>query len=243
VILALDIGNSATKAALFDGEVLVRADRLASIDEAALRDFVGGVSLRCVGIASVVPERTPWAVAASRAISATPPVVVSAELRLPFAMAYRTPATLGADRLAAAAGAVALLPEADPLVAIDAGTAMTFEVVANGAYRGGVITAGPDLLRRCLAAGTAQLPEAPAELPSFVIGGSTLEALQAGVMWGVVETARGILERMARELGRQPVAVATGGWAPLLAEHVPGVSLVEPHLVLHGVRALLALNA
>lgn len=242
MILALDIGNSATKAGIFSGAALVRTARLAAFDEEALSAFIGGAELTGVGIASVVPERTPWAVAASEQLCEAPPLVIDAELRLPFKMAYRTPQTLGADRLAAAAGAASLFPDDDQIVTIDAGTAVTFEVVASGAYRGGVIAAGPDLLSRGLATGTAQLPQVPAEMPALLIGGTTTEALQAGVMWGFVEAVRGLTRQIASELGGQPLVMATGGWAPLLADHIPEISRVEPHLVLHGIRALLALN-
>jgi type III pantothenate kinase len=239
--LTLDIGNSAVKAALFDGERLVRAAPLAELSEGELRSFAAGARVTAAGIASVVPERTPLAEAASRALTGRAPLVVGAGLRLPFSMAYRTPETLGADRLAAAAGATHLLPDADAIVAIDAGTALTFEVIASGAYRGGAIAPGPHLLRRALATGTAQLPEAPAEMPPSVIGASTEEALRVGVMWGFVETVRGLLKRTTDELGIRPAVVATGGWAPLLAQHV-AVDRVEPHLVHVGIRALLALN-
>src|SRR5690606_2623443 len=145
-----------------------------------------------------------------------------------------------------AAGAHALYREAQPdrpLVVVDAGTAVTVEVVsADDVFLGGTIGAGPDLVRRALAGGTAQPPDVAPGLPPRAIGRSTREAIQSGLLFPFLDGVRGLLTRIADELGTEPYAVATGGWGTLLAEHVPAIVHAEPHLVLHGVRALLDLN-
>ena len=243
--LALDAGNSSVKAAVWgdgrwgetarwppDGDVNAWAGRLAALPGA------GGV-----GVASVVPALTPTLVSAVRAALGAEAVVVSAALPLPFRLAYRTPHTLGADRLAAAVAAWALVGgTGGPVVALDAGTAITTDVVAptpdGPVYLGGAILPGPDLLRRALAHGTGALPDVPLSAPPSPIGATTAEAVQAGLSALVVDGVAGLLRRTAGALGAEPVVVATGGWAPWLAEHLDGIDRVVPTLVLDGVRQL-----
>jgi type III pantothenate kinase len=238
VILSIDIGNSSVKAAVFEGAQPAEVLSLSDDSLEALTEALGGRRILHSGIASVVPARTAAVAAAVREATGTEPLIVHAGIDLPFALAYETPGTLGADRIAAAAGAVALFPEADPLVVIDAGTAVTIEVISEGTYRGGAIAPGPDVLRRALAAGTAQLPEVSPELPSSPIGRSTRQAIQAGVMMGFVGAVRELLARTAEQLPSSPRVVATGGWGPVLAAHLSEIDDVEPLLVLRGVRAL-----
>ncbi len=251
--LTLDIGNTAVKGGLFEGPDLVRTFRMATDPAAsvpayrhALRSHLAGAEVERVGLASVVPAVTARAAEAARAETLRPPLLVRPSLALPFEMGYATPETLGADRLAAAAGAWVQYGggvPARPLVVVDAGTAVTVEVVgAGGVFLGGAIGAGPDLVRRALAGGTAQLPEVDATVPQRAIGRSTTEGLQAGVMLPFLDGVRGLLARVAAELGTEPLVIATGGWGGLLAAHLDAVAHVEPDLVLHGVRVLLDLN-
>ncbi len=251
MILTLDIGNTAVKGGLFDGPDLVRTFRMATDAEAsvpayrhALRHHLGGVDVGPVGIASVVPAVAERLAEAVRAETLRLPVLLHSSLVLPFEMGYETPGTLGMDRLAAAAGAwVRYRDEAQPVVVVDAGTAVTVEVVsADGVFLGGAIGAGPDLVRRALARGTAQLPEVDATVPRRALGRSTEEALHAGVMFPFLDGVCGLLLRIAGELETDPLVVATGGWSALLAAHIDAVDHAEPDLVLHGIRALLDLN-
>lgn len=253
LLLTLDIGNTAIKGGLFDGSALTRTFRMATDTVAsvpayrhALRHHLDGAEIERVGLVSVVPAVTGLLAEAAQAETMRLPLIVSHRLTLPFAMGYETPDTLGTDRIAAAAGAWTLYRDDAPdrpLVVVDAGTAVTLEVVsADGVFLGGTIGAGPDLVRRALARGTAQLPEVEARLPRRAIGRSTKEALQAGLMWPFLDGVRSLLARAADELGAEPLVIATGGWSELLAEHTEAVDHVEPDLVLHGVRALLDLN-
>ena len=201
-----------------------------------LRDFAP--SAEAVGLASVVPALTPVLAAAAEAAWATRPAVVSAASPLPFRMAYRTPATLGADRLAAAVAAHALMGGA--VVAVDAGTAITLDVVsAEPAYLGGAVLPGPDLLRRALARDTGQLPDVAFAAPPSPIGTTTSESIQSGLTALVAGGVERLLRQTADALGAEPAVIVTGGWGPWLAERL-GLARVEPHLVLDGVRLLTA---
>lgn len=241
-VLALDAGNSHVKAARWDGAAwsdVLRWPTAAPVPD-ALAVLARGVD--AAGIASVVPAHVDRLAQAVAACTGRPPTLVSAALRLPFAMAYRTPHTLGADRLAAAVAAWQGWGGERPVVALDAGTAVTLDVVGLGtdgpAFLGGAIAPGPDLLRRSLVRDTGQLPEVPFAWPGAVVGGSTVEAIQSGLAVLLADGVAGLLHRTAEALGTPPVVVATGGWAAWVAEHVGGIDAVAPTLVLDGVRAL-----
>ena len=240
--LALDLGNSALKAACFVGDDLVDARRfktaLPGWTDAFTHwlDEVGTVER--VGIASVVPALLPALI--EQMPDLPPPVVIRATQPLPLRMAYATPATLGADRIAAAVAAWNHTGRSGPVVALDAGTAITYEVVrADGVYAGGTIAPGPRLLVESLRLGTAQLPKVPFELPPSPVGESTLRALQSGLAFGFLDAVAGMLARLRRELGPKTQVVATGGWAGWLVEQEIAVDAVRPHLVLEGVRDIL----
>lgn len=258
--LALDIGNSAAKGALFAESNLQRVFSLDLAPESAsaedwrhaLSDALAEVRPQRAGFSSVVPAATPRVEAALRQNGNLdcPPfrVRADADLRLPFALAYRTPATLGADRLAAAAAAwIGYGGGERPVVALDAGTALTCEAVRagpdGGVYEGGAIAAGPDLMARALAGGTAQLRPPRLEDKPDLIGTTTEEALQSGLAHGFIDTAEGLLRRFTEALAPSaPVVVATGGWGALLHERLDSIDHHAPHLVLRGVHALLRLN-
>ncbi|QXD14303.1 type III pantothenate kinase [Rhodocaloribacter litoris] len=252
--LALDIGNSSVKGGLFEGSGLVHTFRLdltrrdpPEAWDAALRAALAGQRVERAGVASVVPPVVEGVRAVLSRLTGAAPVVVHPGLRLPLRLAYETPHTLGADRLAAAVAAWTRYGHAPEtprdVVALDAGTAVTYDVVdRTGTFLGGPIGAGPVLVRQGLATGTAQLPEVPLERPVEVIGRSTREALQSGILYGFIDSVAGMLARLAARLGRRPYVVATGGWAPFLADHLDAIDHVEPHLVLQGIYDLMVLN-
>ncbi|MFT4604196.1 MAG: type III pantothenate kinase [Rhodothermales bacterium] len=259
MILSVDIGNTATKIGWPEPGRAWMVHRLDTLDLAAeLSRFIAGQSaersddhsddhsaewkVSGVGIASVVPA----AVQLVRDAFAPAPIFeVTHTCRLPFAMGYETPTTLGNDRLAAAAGGwLQYAGEGTALLVIDAGTAITYEVIdAAGIYQGGAIGPGPRLLSRALYTGTAQLPEL-LDLPGqSAIGKSTAEAIRIGVHWAFRESVAGMIRRIRKELQTPLLVVATGGWAADLAAHVAEINLVDPYLVLRGTRQLLDFNA
>lgn len=250
--LVLDIGNSATKGAVMQDETVDYPFQVPTASpedwEEMLRSTLSEAPpFSRVGVASVVPalaRRVPDAV---RTWCDASPLMVRPTLRLPFTLAYDTPDTLGADRLALAVGAWdrygKAAPTARSVIAIDAGTALTYEVItAEGAYLGGAIAPGPRLTAHALHQGTAQLPDVPLTPPRSPIGRSTEAALQSGILFGFLDGVTGMLDRLRSTLDTPPVIVVTGGWATLLREHVPDIGDADPHLVLRGIQTLMVLN-
>ena len=250
--LVLDIGNSALKGGFFEGDQLKHPFRISwpgedtsASWETAFEEHLRGLSVTRAGIASVVPEATPRVQALLDRLAKIKAEMIHHQMRLPFTLAYQTPHTLGADRLAAATAAWTRYgqDESRAVVALDAGTAVTYDVVdRTGVFRSGVIGAGPHLLREALTHGTAQLPPVPLERPATPIGRTTQEAIQAGIMYAFIDSVRGMLDRIGARLDEKPVVVATGGWSPFLKEHLDTIDHIDPHLVLHGIRVLMKLK-
>ena len=210
----------------------------------ALRAFADRDRVDAAGLASVVPAQELLLSEAVRAAWGVEATIVDATSPLPFRVAYETPETLGADRLAAAAAAFTHFTHGvdgtnRSVVVLDAGTALTTEVItADGCYLGGAIMPGPELARASLSRGTALLPEVPLILPHSPVGRSTTEALQAGLLFSFLDGVRGLLARTFSTLDGPTYVVATGGWGTWLADRLELIDHVEPHLVLDGIRLL-----
>lgn len=205
-----------------------------------LRGVFGDHAVDAAAIVSVVPAQTSRAADLLKACGVGDVLVVGPAAPLPFTMGYATPDTLGADRLAAAAGAWARWHQAaNTILVVDAGTAVTYEVVADGVYRGGAIAPGLALLQHTLHQGTAQLPDVRVEAPPTVIGTSTRAAIQSGLYYPFVDGVSGMVERLKRATPEPHVVVATGGWGAMLQTSLSTIQHHVPHLVLEGGLALL----
>ncbi len=151
---------------------------------------------------------------------------------------YPRPERIGADRLANAAAAMAW--GRLPVVVIDFGTAVTFDVVNRaGAYAGGVIAPGLGAFTDYLHDRTALLPKVDLREPRSAIGKSTEEAIRVGAVIGYRGLIEGILRAVKKELGgRRPLVVATGGDARLVAGRMRAVDRIDPMLTLRGLRTV-----
>ncbi|MCM1067089.1 MAG: type III pantothenate kinase [Muribaculaceae bacterium] len=167
-------------------------------------------------------------------------VDLNADTPLPLTIAYSTPATLGADRIAAALGAIAVAGTERPLLVSDLGTAVTYDYVAPGAvYSGGNIAPGIDLRLRALAAFTDALPAvSPDGGATPLWGTSTAEAMRSGAVRGVAAE----LEYYHRAAGSDTLAVLTGGSAALLIESniLTFDYIHDPYLVHKGLYSIIS---
>lgn len=158
---------------------------------------------------------------------------------LPIEVDVEEPHRLGLDRLAAAVGANRLRQPDRPAIVIDAGTALTVNLVsADGVFRGGVILPGFKLTTKALAEGTDLLPLITTDLtaePPPVVGRSTEAAIRSGLFWGSVGAVRELVGRMAEELLQPPQVFVTGGDARRLAGYMAPDARFVLDLVLMGI--------
>ena len=147
---------------------------------------------------------------------------------------YDNPREVGADRIADAVGAYDLYPGAS--IIVDMGTATVFDVIsAKGEYLGGAIAPGVAISLEALYTHAAALRSVELVRPRSVIGRSTVESIQSGVLYGFAAQVDGIVERIIDELGEATI-IGTGGLAGLIAPHTKHVRILEPWLTLHGLR-------
>jgi len=141
---------------------------------------------------------------------------INASLRLPFLLSYDPPEALGPDRIALCAHA-ATIEGSGAVIALDIGTAITADALSSdGRYLGGIIMPGLELMADVLHSGTARLPRVRVALPGGILGRSTRECIQSGVVWGCVSGVEGLISKITRwleaEHGEKEVRViATGG--------------------------------
>jgi type III pantothenate kinase len=162
---------------------------------------------------------------------------------LPLINRYLTPDTLGYDRIAAAVGAYTIYPDINVLV-IDAGTAITYDIVtANGEFLGGNISQGLEIRFKSLNKYTNRLPllERPEERPPL-LGSSTREAIQSGIVNGLLFEMDGFIEAISKEYPKLQV-VLTGGDAKYFVGKLKNSIFVDPNLNLIGLNRILEHNA
>jgi type III pantothenate kinase len=264
MLLAMDVGNTETVIGLFgspadapDAMGFARASgehglayhwRISTLAERTPDEHamvltqlldLEGLDLRTVVDAMAICSSAPSVTTqlrrmANRWFSDLELTVIGPGTKSGMAILYDNPREVGADRVADAVGAYDLYPGA--LVIVDMGTATVFDVVsAKGEYLGGAIAPGVAISLDALFEHASALRSVELVKPRSAIGRSTVESIQAGVLYGFAAQVDGVVERILDELGEATV-IATGGLAGLIAPHTRHVQHVEPWLTLHGLR-------
>jgi type III pantothenate kinase len=188
-------------------------------------------------VSSVVPRLDRLLAAGIRRACHLRPVFLDARTPTGMALKIDRPVELGADRIADCAGALALFPP--PLVVIDSGTAITFDLVnRQGEYCGGCILPGIDIALQSLAEKTAKLKKIPFSVPRSPLGTNTADSIRAGIYYGYLGALQYLISCYRRELGRATTVVATGGLAGFFQGQVPGIDAFEPDLIFQGLRRI-----
>jgi type III pantothenate kinase len=236
--LLVDVSNSFTKLAFATRTRLGKPTRHPTNDltVAFLRRILKGRRVKAIVVSSVVPRKNT-AIAAAAGSSRL--LFLNPQLDLGFGIDYPAPRSIGADRLANAAGVAQLYGY--PAIVVDFGTAVTFDVVSTrGDYAGGVIAPGLEAMTSFLYDRTALLPKLTLREPVRAIGKTTREAMMSGAVFGYRGLVREILIRICAENfpRSKPKIVATGGYAQLIARTLPEIEAVHPNLTLEGLRII-----
>jgi type III pantothenate kinase len=240
--LLIDNSNSFTKFALSTDTRLGPTWREATrtLGKSELRETLHGWRFDRVILSSVVPEKGDLI---ASCVGKAPVLRVSSKVELGVGIDYPKPASIGADRLANAAAAAHFYGA--PVVVVDFGTAVSFDVIsADRTYVGGVIAPGLEAMTDYLHQRTALLPRISLLEPPAAIGKSTRQAMLSGAVHGYRGLVRQILIEIANELGVTDGlrVVATGGYAELIAAQLPEIEEVQPNLTLDGLRIIATLN-
>ena len=238
--LIIDIGNSSAKVAVFEGDTLNEVLRVKHEELPQLLTAKAGDKHITRAIVSTV---VPLTAAMEQAIGALPyPCLrMSAQLKMPFEIAYKTPETLGADRLAAVAEARMQCPGTDLLV-IDMGTAITYDLLtADGVYHGGNIAPGIGMRFKALNHFTGKLPLVSKDGERAPIGDTTETAIREGVLQGVSYEIEGYIQTFKSKFPNLFVFL-TGGGSFLLDNQTKSRTFADSLLVLKGLNRILILN-
>ncbi|MFI9586502.1 type III pantothenate kinase [Streptomyces sp. NPDC052236] len=261
MLLTIDAGNTHTVLGLFDGEEIIEHWRISTdarrtADELAvllqglmgmhpllgvgLGDNIEGIAI-CSTVPSVLHELRE---VTRRYYGDVPSILVEPGIKTGVPVLVDNPKEVGADRIINAVAAVELY--GGPAIVVDFGTATTFDAVsARGEYAGGVIAPGIEISVEALGVKGAQLRKIELARPRSVIGKNTVEAMQAGIVYGFAGQVDGVVGRMKGELADDPddvTVIATGGLAPMVLGESSSIDEHEPWLTLIGLRLVYERN-
>lgn len=243
-ILLLDIGNTHCHAGIATPRRIVAhtdiptAALLEGNAAPGLASLIGTRRLSAAVLCSVVPSATVHAQALLKNEFGVIPLILTHQTLRGVGIDYPRPETIGPDRLANALAARHLRPP--PIVVVDFGTAVTFDIVdRNSRYIGGIIAPGLAAMTDYLHEKTALLPRIRIRDIKSAIGRSTEEAMLVGAVHGYRGLVRELIHTLRLELeARHLPVVATGGYAKLMARGVREITSVRPNLTLEGLRLL-----
>ena len=249
MILLFDIGNTHTHIGLADEKRVVKQADISTLTwfgggaSALVKNFVGAAKIDGAILCCVVPRATPLVRKAVRTIWKLETLELNPKTIRGVGIDYPKPNSIGPDRLANAVAA--RFRFGTPVVVVDFGTAVTFDVVnSKGNYVGGIIAPGLAAMTNYLHEKTALLPKIKIREVKSAIGKSTEHAMLVGAVHGYRGLVRELIGELKRELRAKKLpVVATGGYAKLIAAKLPEISAVAPDLTLEGLRLVWLVNA
>jgi type III pantothenate kinase len=261
MILLFDIGNTHTHIGLANDRRVVKQINVPTREwfggkaKSRVAGFVGAEEMTGAILCSVVPRATPLVRKCvtqfgapgagsarkknrqdARAAPGVPILELTSKTVRGVGIDYPKPGSIGPDRLANAVAARNRFGA--PVVIVDFGTAVTFDVVNRaGNYAGGIIAPGLAAMTDYLHEKTALLPRITIREIETVVGKSTEQAMLIGAVHGYRGLVRELIAELKRELRvKELPVVATGGYAKLIAAKLPEISAVAPDLTLEGLR-------
>ena len=257
-LLVVDIGNTNVSLGLFDYGPSARGElaqhwrtstrREQTSDEVALvlaalfaHEGRAAAEVTDVIVSSVVPPLSPiWERVCTKLFD-RPPLVVGPGIRTGMPVRYENPREVGADRIVNSVAAFELF--GGPVIAVDFGTATTFDCVSReGEYLGGAIFPGIQISMEALFERASMLHRVEIARPKSVIGRTTTAALQSGLLFGYAGVVDSMVGRIRGELGEDARVVATGGLAGRVSAESRTIERVEPFLTLEGLRLIFEKN-
>jgi type III pantothenate kinase len=242
MILLFDIGNTHMHIGLANNRRVVKQINLPTRGwpgrkaKSRVAKFVGAKKITGAVLCSVVPRATPLVRKIVRTVWKLEVLELTPKTLRGVGIDYPKPNSIGPDRLANAVAARKRF--GTPVVVVDFGTAVTFDVVNRaGNYVGGIIAPGLAAMTDYLHEKTALLPKIKIREIKKVVGKNTEQAMLIGAVHGYRGLVRELIAELKRELRvkKLPV-VATGGYAQLIAAKLPEISAVRPDLTLEGLR-------
>ncbi len=249
MVLAVDIGNTNIVFGVFDGGIIkchwrIGTDKSKTSDEYGILfrelmkireidpDSIDGAVISCV-----VPTIQSTVSNAVKNYFDVSPVVVGPGVKTGMPILYHNPKEVGADRIVN--GVAAYDKYRSGVIVVDFGTATTFDCVSEkGEYMGGVITPGLMISAEALYREASKLPRVEIAKPENIIGKTTVESIQSGLIHGYAGLVDGVVVKIKSEMKTEPRVIATGGVASLIAPETRTIEEVDEFLTLRGLKLI-----
>lgn len=245
--LLIDNSNTRTKFMIGTSEKLlpwiarIETAKISASNHAKIAQLLEDQTWDAVYLCSVVPHTAEIIESSLNKITSKPFKTLTNNSNLGIGINYPIPDQIGADRLANSIAANALY--GSPSIVIDFGTAVTFDIIDDGQYQGGVIAPGLGAMTDYLANKTALLPKITLTEPESAIGKTTEKAMDIGAVYGYRGLVREIITELSNELNSKPTVICTGGDGELIADGLPKViHHYHPTITAEGIRIAATLN-
>jgi len=239
MLLAIDIGNTNISFGLFSGNKIMKRFSIATKDYnlQRIKSRLREIEINDIIICSVVPDVTRILKQDLKRLLGRRPYIIGREIKVPIKNLYRKPKQVGQDRLVNAYAGVMFYGA--PLIAVDFGTAITFDVVSrNKEYLGGMILPGLGLSLDALNQRTALLPRTKLEEPKEFIGRDTRNSMLSGIVYGFAALTDGLVIRIKKKISKNAKAIGTGGNIDLMGKYCRQIDKIDKDLTLKGLKLI-----
>lgn len=236
--ICIDYGNTYSKIGVFDGEKLIQY--ISKVNSEKLVEQCQAIDFEQIMACSVT--KSPEEIKNDLEVLGKKITILESSTNLPILKNYDTPATLGADRLAAAVGASVIFPNQNCLI-IDMGTCIKYDFLEVGKiFQGGIISPGVRMRFKAMHHFTKKLPLIEVIEPwPKLIGKSTIDAMKSGVLNGILAEINGIIAQYEAELTIFKI-ILCGGDASSFESRLKNPTFVVPELVPMGLNKILLHN-
>lgn len=256
MLLAVDVGNTNTNFAVFDGEKIKTTFRIMTKTPRTSDEFsvticellwinqIPREEISAVIVASVVPGVMYSLNNGIRKATGIDPMEVGTGIKTGLKLSTPNPKEIGADRVVDAVAAHELYGKDRAVLVCDFGTATTYDLVcADGAFDVGITSPGIRMCANALWNDTAKLPEIEIKLPDTILAKDTETSMQAGLMFGAIGQTEYIIDRVKKEAGLDEMfVVATGGLGVLISPATESIDVYDPDLTMKGLRLIYEKN-
>ncbi|MFH1202348.1 MAG: type III pantothenate kinase [Candidatus Omnitrophota bacterium] len=238
MLLAIDIGNTNISLGVFKGRRLAGVFKIPTKEKSYLRSLkriLEKFEVDDVLICSVVPNALKILTKETKSLLGKAPYIIGKKIKVPIKNRYLRPAQVGQDRLVNAYAGTMLYGA--PLVVVDFGTAVTFDIVSKKReYLGGMIFPGLEISLDALFERTALLPRIKLGIPRELIGGDTKNSMLSGIVYGFAAVTDDLVMRIKEKIGRFAKVIATGGNISLIEGYCKRLDKADKDLTLKGIR-------
>lgn len=254
MLLTIDVGNTNITVGVFEGETLRASFRIVTKNmrtsdeygilmmDLAEHNGIRAEDVNAAIISSVVPDVMHSLNGAMIKYFGITPLIVEPGIKTGIRIVTGNPGQIGADRIVDAVGALEIY--GGPVIAIDFGTATTYDLIdEDGAFLTGITSPGIRISAKALWQDTAKLPEIEIRKPESIMARDTIESMQAGLLYGQIGQTEYIIRCLKEESGLSGIkVVATGGLGRLISDSTETIDVYDPTLTLQGMRLIYAKN-